>query len=80
MVLDPNIKPSPRELQVAKLIAAGNCNKEAADVLGISVRTVETHRSKLMHKMGFRCAADITRWVMQEHLIEGSNDESTSSR
>lgn len=44
-------KLSPRERQVLDLVCAGNLNKTIADTLGISVKTVELHRSKLSQKL-----------------------------
>lgn len=57
--------PTPRQLQIAKGIASGKLNKEVADDLGISVRTAETHRYKLMHGLGLRTTADLVRWVLK---------------
>jgi FixJ family two-component response regulator len=50
---------SPRERQVMGLVVAGGSSKEAARVLGISVRTVEAHRTHVMHKMGATNLAEL---------------------
>lgn len=71
------LKASSREIEVGRLVALGSPNKTIADILGISIRTVETHRAHLMRKQGLRCAADITRWAIREHLIEPFDDESS---
>ena len=55
---------TPREREVATLIAGGNSNKEAGRRLGISPRTVELHRAHLMEKLGARNAADLVRIVL----------------
>jgi len=55
---------TPREREVAELIADGNSNKEAGRRLGISPRTVELHRAHLMEKLGARNAADLVRIVL----------------
>ena len=55
---------TPRELQVAELIADGASNKEAGRRLGISPRTVELHRAHVMEKLGARNAADLVRIVL----------------
>jgi two-component system response regulator FixJ len=55
---------TPRELQVAELIADGASNKEAGRRLGISPRTVELHRAHIMAKLGARNAADLVRIVL----------------
>lgn len=50
-----------REREVMQLIVAGNLNKEIADQLGISVKTVEVHRGRVMEKMAARNAADLVQ-------------------
>ena len=57
---------TPRERQVLQLIASGHTNKEAGRALGISPRTVEVHRARVMDKLGARNAADLTRIVLTE--------------
>ena len=61
---------SVRELQVLKLVALGRENREIAEVLHISVRTVEAHRSRAMLKLNLRCVADIVRYAIREGLID----------
>jgi DNA-binding NarL/FixJ family response regulator len=61
---------SRRELQVLIAIAEGKTNKQIADRLGISVRTVETHRENLMRKLGVQGAAAITRWAITQGLVD----------
>ena len=55
---------TPREREVAALIADGASNKEAGRRLGISPRTVELHRAHVMEKLGARNAADLVRIVL----------------
>jgi DNA-binding NarL/FixJ family response regulator len=50
-----------RETEVLRMISNGMTDREAADALGISVRTVETHVSNLLHKLGVRNRADASR-------------------
>ena len=50
-----------REREVMKLIAGGNLNKEIAEQLGISVKTVEVHRGRVMDKMAARTVADLVQ-------------------
>ena len=52
---------SPRERQVFERVAAGQANKSIALDLGVSERTVEIHRSRVMRKMGVRNLADLVR-------------------
>ncbi|MFI4973712.1 MAG: response regulator transcription factor [Caulobacterales bacterium] len=55
---------SGREREVMELIAGGLANADAAAALGISVRTVESHRARIMVKMGARGLADLVRmWI-----------------
>lgn len=59
---------SPREREVAALIASGYTNKELGQCLGISIKTVEKHRDNLHKKYGFRNTADLTRWALAKGL------------
>ena len=58
-----------RELEVAQLIAEGNSNKLIARRLGITVKTVETHRGAAMRKAGVRTAAEFVRFAIRRNLI-----------
>ena len=55
---------TPRELEVLGQITAGASNKEAGRHLGISPRTIEVHRARIMEKLGARNAADLVRIVL----------------
>ena len=55
---------TPREWDVVKQIADGASNKEAGRALGISSRTVEVHRARVMEKLGVRNAAELVRLVL----------------
>ncbi len=57
-----------REREVARLIAEGASSKEAGRRLGISPRTVEIHRARIMAKLGARNAADLVRIVLSGSL------------
>lgn len=54
---------TPREREVLQLITNGQSNKEAGRLLGISPRTVEVHRARVMEKLGAKNAADLMRIV-----------------
>ena len=59
---------SSRELEVARLVAAGRSSKEIASDLDLSTRTVEKHRANIMEKLGVREVASLVRWVLQNGL------------
>jgi RNA polymerase sigma factor (sigma-70 family) len=60
---------SPREREVLRHIAEGASNKDIAATLGISVRTVETHRDSLMKKLGIHSIAGLTRFALRCGLV-----------
>lgn len=58
-----------REREILKLIAEGHKNKEIADYLYISVKTVEKHRANLMKKLDLHSAAALTAYAMERGLV-----------
>ena len=62
------IELTSRQRQILQLIAEGKQNKEIADILCVSVKTVEFHRGRLMEKLGARTVAELTRVAIQEGL------------
>jgi len=60
---------TPREREVLTLVADGLTNREIAARLGISPRTVESHRESLMKKLSLRSVAELTRFALQVGLI-----------
>lgn len=60
---------TPREREVLILIAEGMSNKEIAGQLSVSVRTVETHRERIMHKLNIHSIAGLTRYAITQGLI-----------
>jgi DNA-binding NarL/FixJ family response regulator len=63
-------KLTPREREIVRLLAQSSSNKEIAASLGISIRTVETHRATLMHKLGVRSVAGVVRYAIRQHIVE----------
>ena len=61
---------SNRELQVLKRLAQGNTNREIAAAYNISIKTVDTYRLRLLKKLNLRNNADLSRFAIQNHLIE----------
>ncbi len=66
-------KLTPRERQVLELVVAGKLNKTIADVLGISIKTVELHRSNLMQKLGARNVAEVIRIALGHEQPHGAS-------
>lgn len=61
---------SSREREVAILLARGKTNREVAAILIISSRTVESHRAKIMLKLGLHSVTDLVRYALRTHLIQ----------
>ncbi len=66
------IQLSSRETEVLQLIAEGEANKQIADELGISIKTVEKHREHLMQKLDIHDTAGLTRYAIAAGIIESS--------
>ena len=69
--------PSPaplltaREKSVVQLIAEGKTNKQMADVLGLSSKTVESHRAAALRKLSLTTTADLIRYAVRNKLVDG---------
>ncbi len=61
---------SLRELQVLRRLAQGHTNREIADAYGISIKTVDTYRFRILKKLDLRNNAELSRFAIQNHLIE----------
>jgi FixJ family two-component response regulator len=59
---------TPREVEVLIQVARGQTNRGIAEDLGISPRTVETHRERVMAKLRIRSVAGLTRFVVEQGL------------
>jgi len=64
-----NRKLSPRQLEVIRLLAGGKSNKEVAGNLGISVKTVESHRAKIMQELELHSFSDLIRYAVRENIV-----------
>ena len=60
---------TPRETDVLRRIVLGYTNRQAAENLGLSVRTVESHRANLMAKLGLKTRVELVRWAADQGLI-----------
>ena len=58
-------RPTPREVEIIRLLAEGKPNKKIADELGITCRTVETHRAKIMLKLGLHSLTELIHYAIR---------------
>jgi DNA-binding NarL/FixJ family response regulator len=61
---------TPRELDVVKLIAEAHTNKQIADTLKVSEKTVESHRGNVLSKLGMRDRVELVRYAIRRGLVE----------
>jgi DNA-binding NarL/FixJ family response regulator len=60
---------TPREREVVQLVSEGRTTKEVATVLGISVKTAETHRSNIMRKLDFHSVAQLVMYAVGNRIV-----------
>jgi DNA-binding NarL/FixJ family response regulator len=85
VVIDNFVRPSslslpavstsltPREREIVQLLAEGGATKEIAAQLHVSIKTIETHRAQIMHKLGIRSIAQLTKFAIREGLTSLDN-------
>lgn len=61
---------SPREREVLQLIAEGHTNKQIAEILSISIKTVQAHRNSLMQKLDLHDRGELIKYAIQKKIIE----------
>jgi DNA-binding NarL/FixJ family response regulator len=61
---------TPRELDVVKLIAEAHTNKQIAEALHVSEKTVESHRANVLSKLGMRDRVELVRYAIRRGLVE----------
>jgi DNA-binding NarL/FixJ family response regulator len=61
---------SPREQEVLKLIAEAHTNREISAILGLSEKTVESHRGSILRKLGMRDRVELVRYAIRRGLVE----------
>lgn len=61
---------SKREREVLELLAAGVSQKEIGEQLGLSIKTVQTYRTRLGQKLNFQCRADMVRFALQYGILK----------
>ena len=67
---EPRDRLTPRELDVVKLIAEAYTNKQIAEILKVSEKTVESHRANVLSKLGMRDRVELVRYAIRRGLIE----------
>jgi two-component system, NarL family, response regulator NreC len=67
---EPGERLTAREREIVQLVAEGKSNKEVAEALGISVRTAETHRASILHKLNLDSVASLVRYAIRNKMIE----------
>jgi DNA-binding NarL/FixJ family response regulator len=68
--LGPREPLSPREQEVLKLIAEAHTNRDISELLGLSEKTVESHRASILRKLGMRDRVELVRYAIRRGLIE----------
>lgn len=63
------LRPTPRQTEIIRLLAEGKSNKVIAADLGISIRTVETHRAKIMQKFGLHSLAELLHYAIRQKIV-----------
>lgn len=66
---DEILRLTPREREVLQLVAEGRTNREIGQRLGLSPKTVDTHRSSMMRKLGLHDAQAVTRFALRRKLV-----------
>jgi DNA-binding NarL/FixJ family response regulator len=67
---DPKKVLTSRELIVVQLIAEGHSNREMAELLNLSIKTIETRRAEAMRKLGVKSIAGLVRYAIRNRLVE----------
>jgi DNA-binding NarL/FixJ family response regulator len=67
--------PTPRQREVVSLLAAGRTMKEVAAALGLSPRTVETHKYQMMEALGLQTTAELIRYALERGLVAPPGQE-----
>ena len=67
---EPEDPLTPRELEVVKLVAEAYTNRQIADTLQLSEKTIESHRANLLAKLGMRDRVELVRYAIRRGLVE----------
>ena len=66
----PADRLTAREREIVQLVAEGKSNKEISGALSISVKTVEAHRSNLMHKLNLSSVSELVHYAIRNRIVE----------
>jgi DNA-binding NarL/FixJ family response regulator len=66
---DKTERLTPREREIVQLVGEGKSNKEVGSILGVSIKTVETHRASVMHKLRLVTFADLMRYAIRNKIV-----------
>jgi DNA-binding NarL/FixJ family response regulator len=66
----PHSALTPREREIIQLLAEGKTNKEVAAALGVSVKTIESHRANIMRKLHLQSLSDLVRYAIRNKIVE----------
>jgi DNA-binding CsgD family transcriptional regulator len=67
---EPEAALSPRERVILQLIAEGHSNRKISEIFGLSVKTIEGHRSSAMGKLKVKSTAALVRYAVRNRLVE----------
>jgi DNA-binding NarL/FixJ family response regulator len=67
---DDSSNLTPREREVLQLIAEGNTNKQIAEILSLSIKTIQSHRANLMNKLDLHDRGELIKYAIQKKIIE----------
>jgi two-component system response regulator NreC len=59
-----------REREILQLVAEGHTNKDVAEMLSLSIRTVQNHRAHLMEKLGIHDRSELVKYAIKKGIIE----------
>lgn len=66
----PHSALTPREREIIQLLAEGKTNKEVAVALGVSVKTIESHRANIMRKLHLQSLSDLVRYAIRNKIVQ----------
>lgn len=67
---EPRGRLTPREREIVQLLAEGKSSKEVAVLLGLSVKTAETHRSNIMRKLELHSVSDLVLYAVRNNIVQ----------